>query len=168
MRLDEKDIAILSLIQNDSQLTAKEISRKIGIPITTVFAKIKKMEEQEIIKGYRAILAPEKLGSGTGAIILASVSYGSTVGNVSSVSQRVVAEEIAKLVEVQECHIITGDWDLMIKLRAEGVEAVGRFVVDKLRCIKGIEKTLTCMIFETVKETTALALPLRKSFLTTI
>jgi Lrp/AsnC family transcriptional regulator, leucine-responsive regulatory protein len=161
-RLDEKDIAILSLIQNNGKLTAKEIARKISIPITTVFAKTKKMEEQEIIKGYRAILASEKLESGTAAIILASVSYGSTA-SAHPISQRVVAEEIAKLAEVQEVHIITGDWDLMIKLRAENVEAIGRFVVDKLRCIKGIEKTLTCMIFETVKETTAIALPVRKS-----
>ncbi len=43
-----------------------------------------------------------------------------------------------------------------MKLRAENVDAVGRFVVDKLRLIKGLEKTLTCMVFETVKETTSL------------
>jgi Lrp/AsnC family transcriptional regulator, leucine-responsive regulatory protein len=165
-RLDEKDIAILALIQNNSRLTAKEIARKISIPITTVFAKTKKMEDQGIIKGFKAILAPEKLDSGTAAIIFASVSYGSPAG-ANPTSQRVVAEEISKLAEVQEVHIITGDWDLMIKLRAENVDAVGRFVVDKLRCIKGIEKTLTCMIFETVKETTAIALPLRKSILLT-
>lgn len=161
-RFDEKDLAILSLIQSNSKLTAKEISKKIGIPITTVFAKIKKMEEQSVIKEYRAILAPEKLGSSTAAIILASVSYGSATGK-NSVSQRGVAEEIARLTEVQEVHVITGDWDLLIKLRAENVDSIGKFVVDKLRCIKGIEKTLTCMIFETIKETTQIALPIRKS-----
>jgi Lrp/AsnC family leucine-responsive transcriptional regulator len=165
-RLDEKDIAILALIQSNSKLTAKEIARKINIPITTVFAKTKKMEDQEIIKGYRAILAPDKLESGTAAIILASVSYGAS-GGANPISQRVVAEEIARLAEVQEVHIITGDWDLMIKLRAENVDSIGRFVVDKLRCINGIEKTLTCMIFETVKQTTAISLPLRKSFFLT-
>jgi DNA-binding Lrp family transcriptional regulator len=62
---------------------------------------------------------------------------------------------------VQEVHIITGDWDLLIKLRSESVDAVGKFVVDKLRLIKGLEKTLTCMVFETVKETTEIALSLR-------
>ncbi|MEJ5328358.1 MAG: Lrp/AsnC ligand binding domain-containing protein, partial [Candidatus Bathyarchaeia archaeon] len=77
--------------------------------------------------------------------------------------QRAVAEEIAKFQEVQEVHIITGDWDLLIKLRAESVEAVGKFVVDKLRLIKGLEKTLTCMVFETVKETTKVPLPLKKA-----
>jgi len=63
---------------------------------------------------------------------------------------------------VQEVHIITGDWDLLVKLRAESVDAIGKFVVDKLRLIKGLEKTLTCMVFETVKETTEVAVSPKK------
>ena len=64
---------------------------------------------------------------------------------------------------MQEVHIITGDWDLLVKLRAENVDAVGKFVVDKLRLIKGLEKTLTCMVFETVKETTSLPQPFKRN-----
>ena len=63
---------------------------------------------------------------------------------------------------MQEVHIITGDWDLLVKLRAESVDAIGKFVVDKLRLIKGLEKTLTCMVFETVKESTSLSRIIRK------
>jgi Lrp/AsnC family leucine-responsive transcriptional regulator len=161
-KLDEKDLAILTLIQEDGKLTAKQIAKKTGVPLTTVFAKTKRMEEQGIIRGYRAIAAPEKLNAGTAAFILASVSY-RTKSDDTPVSQRAVAEEIAKFGEVQEVHIITGDWDLLVKLRTESVEAVGKFVVDKLRLIKGLEKTLTCMVFETVKETTKVAVPIRKS-----
>ena len=161
VKLDEKDLAILSLIQEDSQLTAKRIARKINVPLTTVFAKTKRMEQQGIIKSYRAILAPEKLGAGTSAFIFASVSYRSKTDG-APVSQRTVAEEIAKFAEVQEVHIITGDWDLLVKLQATSVDAIGKFVVDKLRLISGLEKTLTCMIFETVKETTSVALPLKR------
>jgi Lrp/AsnC family leucine-responsive transcriptional regulator len=160
-KLDEKDMAILALIQENSKLTARQIAQKINAPITTVFAKTKRMEERGIIREYRAVLAPEKLGSGTAAFILASVSYRAKADDVP-VSQRAVAEEIAKFPEVQEVHIITGDWDLLIKLRAESVESIGKFVVDKLRLIKGLEKTLTCMVFETVKETTKVHLPLKK------
>jgi len=160
-KTDEKDIAILQLIQENSKLTAKQIAKKINSPITTVFAKIKRMEELGIIKQYRAILSPEKLNLGTAAFILASVSYRAKTEDVP-VSQRAVAEEIAHFPEVQEVHIITGDWDLLVKLRAENVEAIGRFVVDKLRLIKGLEKTLTCMVFETVKETTSLPQSLKK------
>jgi len=162
VKLDEKDMAILSLIQENSKLTAKQIAKKISAPITTVFAKTKRMEELGIIREYRAIVAPEKLGSGTAAFILASVSYRTKADDVP-ISQRIVAEEIARFAEVQEVHIITGDWDLLIKLRAESVESIGKFVVDKLRLIKGLEKTLTCMVFETVKETTKIAFTLKKS-----
>ncbi|MBN1244378.1 Lrp/AsnC family transcriptional regulator [Candidatus Bathyarchaeota archaeon] len=161
VKLDEKDIAILGLIQENSKLTAKQIAKKIGAPITTVFAKTKRMEELGVIKEHRAILAPEKLESGTAAFILASVSYRAKADDVP-ISQRTVAEEIAKFPEVQEVHIITGDWDLLVKLRAESVDAIGKFVVDKLRLIKGLEKTLTCMVFETVKETTKINLPPKK------
>ena len=161
VKLDEKDIAILSLIQENSKPTARQIAQRINTPITTVFAKTKRMEELGVIKEYRAVLAPEKLDSGTAAFILASVSYRAKADDIP-VSQRVVAEEIAKFPEVQEVYIITGDWDLLVKLRAESVDAVGKFVVDKLRLIKGLEKTLTCMVFETVKETTKINLPLKK------
>jgi Lrp/AsnC family leucine-responsive transcriptional regulator len=161
-KLDEKDSAILMLIQENSKLTAKQIAKKVNAPITTVFAKTKRMEELGIIKEYRAIVAPEKLSAGTAAFILASVSYRAKADDVP-ISQRVVAEEIARFPEVQEVHIITGDWDLLVKLRAENVDVIGKFVVDKLRLIKGLEKTLTCMVFETVKETTEVAVSLKKT-----
>ena len=160
-KLDEKDTAILKLVQANSKLTANQISKRVNAPITTVFAKMKRMEELGIIREYRAIVAPEKLNAGTAAFILASVSYRTTVDG-APVSQRAVAMEIAKFPEVQEVHIITGDWDLLVKLRAENVDSVGKFVVDKLRLIQGLEKTLTCMVFETVKETTEVILPPRK------
>ncbi|NLE03867.1 MAG: Lrp/AsnC family transcriptional regulator [Crenarchaeota archaeon] len=162
LKLDEKDLAILALIQENSQLTAKQIAKKIDAPLTTVFAKIKRMQDQGIIKSYRAILAPEKLGVGTSAFILVSVSYQSKTDGLP-ISQRTVAEEIARFAEVQEVHIITGDWDLLIKLQATSVDSIGKFVVDKLRPIKGLEKTLTCMIFETVKESTSVALPIKRT-----
>ncbi len=159
-KLDEKDLAILTLIQENSKLTANQIAKKIGAPITTVFAKTKRMEELGIIKQYRAILSAEKLNLGTAAFILAAVSYRSK--DDAPITQRSVAEEIAHFPEVQEVHIITGDWDLLVKLRAENVEAIGKFVVDKLRNIKGLEKTLTCMVFETVKESTSIPQTLKR------
>ncbi len=161
IKLDEKDFGILQLIQDNNKLTAKQIAEQINAPITTVFAKTKRMEELGIIKEHRAILDPEKLNSGTAAFLLASVSYRAKTDDLP-ISQRAVAEEIGKFPEVQEVHIITGDWDLLVKLRAKSVDAIGKFVVDKLRLIKGLEKTLTCMVFETVKETTKINLLQKK------
>jgi DNA-binding Lrp family transcriptional regulator len=158
-RLDEKDFAILSLIQKDSKLTSREIAEIVGSPITTVFAKIKRMEELGIIREYRAILDAHKLDCGTTAFILASVSYGLR-NSEKQFSQRDTAKEIAKFPQVQEVHIITGDWDLLIKLKEKDVEEMGKAVIERLRLVRGIEKTLTCMVFETCKETTEI--PIRK------
>jgi Lrp/AsnC family leucine-responsive transcriptional regulator len=162
-KLDEKDLAILTLIQENSKLTANQIAKKINTPITTIFAKTKRMEEMGIIKQYRAILSPEKLNLSTAAFILASVSYKEKNEDQTPISQRKVAEEIARFQEVQEVHVITGDWDLLVKIRGENVKAIGNFVVDKLRLIKGLDKTLTCMVFETVKESTILPQLIRKN-----
>ncbi len=160
-KIDEKDMAILALMQRDCKLTAREIARKINAPITTVFAKIKRMEQQGIIKEYRAILDHKKLNFGVTAFILASFSY-RTGKNEEALSQRVIAEQIAKFPEVQEVHIISGDWDILIKVKERDVDSVGKFVVDKLRTVKGVEKTLTCMVFDTPKETTILPLPIKR------
>jgi len=154
--LDKKDIQILRIIQKNSKITTREIARQLNIPVTTVFTRIKKLEQKGIIKEYRAILNEKKLGKGTTAFILASFSY--RTQNKELLSQRELAREIAKFPEVQEVHIITGDWDLLIKVKAENVEAIGKFVIDKLRLVKGIEKTLTCVVFETEKETTEIPL----------
>jgi DNA-binding Lrp family transcriptional regulator len=161
-KLDEKDLAILALLQRNCRMTAREIAQKIDSPITTVFAKMRRMEMEKIIVEYKAILDSKKLNFGATAFILASFSYRN---GETSLSQRVIAEEIAKFPEVQEVHIISGDWDILIKIKEENVDAVGNFVVDKLRTVKGIEKTLTCMVFGTQKETTELTLPLNKQFL---
>ena len=161
-KLDEKDLAILMLLQKNCRMTAREIARKIDSPITTVFAKMKRMEQEKIIRGYKAILDSKKLDFGATAFILASFSYRN---GETSLSQRVIAEQIAKFPEVQDVHIISGDWDILIKIKEENVDAVGNFVIDKLRTVKGIEKTLTCMVFDTQKETTEIALPLNKQLL---
>jgi len=161
-KLDEKDLAILKLIQEDCKLTAREIAKKVGSPITTVFAKTKRMEDLGIIKEYRAVLDSRKFDCGATAFVLASVSY-EFKDNEKQLSQRDIATEIAKFPEVQEVHIITGDWDLLIKLKGKDVDTVGKIVIDKLRRVRGIEKTLTCMVFETCKETTELPIEIRKN-----
>jgi len=161
LKLDEKDLAILNLLQKNCKMTAKEIAKKINSPITTVFAKIKRMEQQGIIKEYRAILDHKKLNFGVTAFILASFSY--RTDEETPLSQRAIAEQISKFPEVQEVHIISGDWDILIKVKDKDVDSIGRFVIDKLRTVKGIEKTLTCMVFDTPKETTVIPTPWKTS-----
>jgi DNA-binding Lrp family transcriptional regulator len=123
--------------------------------VTTVFAKIKRIERLGLVEGYHAVLNARELGAGTTAFVLASFAYKS---EEKIVSQRKVAKEIASFPEVQEVHIISGEWDILIKVKAKDVDSVGKYVVDKLRLVKGIEKTLTCLAFESEKESAAIPL----------
>jgi len=151
--LDKRDIEILKLLQKNCRMTAKEMAKKVGSPITTVYAKIKRMEELGVIKQYKAILDSKKLDKGAAAFILTSFVY-RPGGREKPLSQRDVAKRIAAFPEVQEVHIITGGWDILIKVKADHVDTLGKFVMDKLRLIEGIENTLSCIVYETVKETT--------------
>jgi DNA-binding Lrp family transcriptional regulator len=153
--LDSGDVSILRIIQENCRLTSREISDRTGLPVTTVFAKIRRIEKAGLIKGYHAVLNAGQLGAGTTAFILASFSYKS---GEKSISQRKVAKELASFPEVQEVHIISGEWDIIIKVKAKDVDSIGKYVVDKLRLVKGIAKTLTCLVFESEKESTTIPL----------
>ncbi|EMR74764.1 transcriptional regulator [Thermoplasmatales archaeon SCGC AB-540-F20] len=63
-----------------------------------------------------------------------------------------LARRIAKLQGINEVHIISGEYDLLLKVRGKSLEEIGKLVVDKLRELKGVGRTLTCACFETVKE----------------
>ena len=71
---------------------------------------------------------------------------------------RKIANEIALDPNVQETHIVAGDWDLLVKMKTENVQKIGDFINHKLRYIEGVEKSLSCISFGTIKET--LDLPL--------
>ncbi len=156
MTLDEKDLQILSELQENCKITVKKLAKKIRTPITTVYTKIKRMEKLGFIKAYRAILDHKRLGLKTSAFIFISFSY-ETRGQ-RKLSQREVARKIASFPEVQEAHIITGDWDIVLKVRVSDIEELGKFIIDKLRKVEGVEKTLTCVVLDTVKETTKIPL----------
>ena len=152
MRLDEKDKQLLSILQENGRATLKELSRLTGMRETTIFARIKRLEREGIIKEYRAILDPKALGKGTTAFIL--IKYDPSFG----FTQREVAEKISKLPEIQEVHIIAGDWDMIAKIREKDVESLGRVVLDKIREIEGVKETVSLIVFESVKETTFLSI----------
>ncbi len=153
--IDSKDLRILSIIQENCKLSLKELAKRVGLPMTTVHDRIKRLERSGIIKGYRAVLNAKKLGFGVTAFILISFSYELKEGRIS---QRELVRKIATLPEVQEAHIVTGNWDIIVKVKVEDVDELGRFVVDRLRMIKGVDKTLTCVVLDTVKESGALSL----------
>jgi DNA-binding Lrp family transcriptional regulator len=144
--IGEKDRVILARLLEDGRKSVVEIAGELGIPRTTVQERLKKMVSEGIIKKFVAIPDYSKLGKQVTAYILVSFSGGGTV------SQRGLAEEIAKIPEVYEVSLISGEWDILLKVRAASVEQVGELVIDKLRMMRGIEKTQTCVSFNTIKE----------------
>lgn len=149
--MDEKDHEILEMLMQDAKVSAKDISAQIDSPITTVYSRIKRLEDTGVIKGYKPILDAGKLGRPTTAFIFVSFTY-RPQGTDKDLDQREVAKRVGRFPEVQEVHIITGDWDFLIKVKEKDVNAVGKFVIDKLRTVPGISKTLTVMVFDSVKE----------------
>ena len=77
------------------------------------------------------------------------VSFSSTSG----ISQREAAQKIAEIPDICEVHVISGDWDIIAKARGETIQSVGELVLDKIRNVKGVERTLTCTSFAAIKET---------------
>jgi DNA-binding Lrp family transcriptional regulator len=150
--LDDKDKELLSILQENGRATLREISKLTGMRETTVFARIKRLEKEGIIKEYRAILDPKAIGRNTTAFIL--IKYDPSFG----FTQKEVAEKISKLPEIQEVHIIAGDWDMIAKVREKDVESLAKVVLDKIREIEGVKETVSLIVFESLKETTFISL----------
>ena len=152
MKIDEKDKQLLSLLQKNCKLSLRELSQITEMRETTIFARIKRLENSGVIKEYRAILDPKAIGKNVLAFVL--IKYDPSAG----IKQREVAEKIANLPEIQEVHIIAGDWDMIAKVREKDVESLGKAVLDKIREIKGVKETVSLIVFESIKETTFLNL----------
>ncbi|MGV9102748.1 MAG: Lrp/AsnC family transcriptional regulator [Candidatus Thorarchaeota archaeon] len=150
--LSETDTNLLRMLQQDCRQPITEIAKDFGIPATTAYDKVKRMEERGIINGYVAMLDEEKLGLPTTALILVSIGYPSR----ADFSQEAVAERLSEFSEIVEVYIIAGDWDLMLKVKSKSIEDVGELVTKKIRNIEGISKTKTIAVFRKVKETPVL------------
>jgi len=144
--LDEKDSAILEQLMSDSRKTTKAIARELGIPRATVHDRIVKMEQKRVIKKYTATPDYAQLGLGVTAFIL--VQFEPEKGT----SQRDTAEEISDLEGIFEVHMISGEYDMLLKVRGSSMEDIGKLVIDRLREVKGVARTLTCACFTTVRE----------------
>jgi len=144
--IDEKDELIMEELKKDSRQSTADIARKTDIPRVTVHERIKRMKEKGIIKRFTIQPDHAKLDRPTTAFVLASYSPH------HNITQREVAQKIAKLAGVYEVHLIAGEWDLLLKVRGKSIEDIGKLILDKMREIPGVEKTFTMACFSTVKE----------------
>ena len=144
--LQPKDEKILRLLLEDGRRSVVEISRELDLPRATVQERVRKLVDSGVISRFVAIPDYSKIGKQVTAYIF--VSFRSE----GSVSQRKLAEEVSRIPGVYEVAVISGEWDMLLKVRAASVEEIGKLVVDRLRAMKGVEKTQTCVAFQTIKE----------------
>jgi Lrp/AsnC family leucine-responsive transcriptional regulator len=112
------------------------------------------MLSRGIIKGFSAVIDPEKVGLPTIAIVLVKRAH----KGGQNVKSENLGESLAKLPEVQEVYLVTGEHDAIIKIRGTNERDIGKWVVDKLWNMPDVERTLTLFAFYKSKESHALYL----------
>ncbi|MDD5502757.1 MAG: Lrp/AsnC family transcriptional regulator [Candidatus Thermoplasmatota archaeon] len=145
--IDDKDKVILGALKEDSRKNTKSIAEELLLPRITVHERIKRMMERGIIKKFTALEDYKQTGLPITAFIFLSFDQ-----TDKEISQRDLARKIGNLPGVFEVHIMAGEWDLLIKVRAGSVEEISKMIIDKMRVMGGVGKTVTAMCFETVKE----------------
>lgn len=142
--LDKKDLEIIRVLKENAKLSTQQISKKTKIPITTVHHRIKKLEQNGIIKSYTVVLDNKQLGKTLAAYILITVDYKLLKQN--KISQQDLSAKLKKMDLVEEVDMITGGSDIILKIRVKDVDQMDEFVTKTLRNIDGIEKTQTMVI----------------------
>lgn len=121
MRMDEVDKGILMHLQQDSKKTNKEISNDLGLSVTAIYERIKKMEREGIISKYVALLNPEKIEKGF--MVLCQIKLTQHKKDFLTKFER----EIARLPEVIECLHVSGDFDYILKVLVKDMDAYREF-----------------------------------------
>lgn len=150
--MDKTDIKILELLQEDAKFTVAQIAKKVGKGISTVHSRIQKLKQSGVIKKYTAVLDPSKVGRSTTAFILITIRY-RIPGRKTILSQREFCQEIAQHPLVQEVHVLSGQYDVLLKTRTSDINELNRFIVDFLRNIPAVERTLTMFAMDTYLDT---------------
>jgi len=140
--LDETDVEILKALTLDARLSSRQIAKQCGVSIGTVLSRIKRMENEGIIRGYSALLDQEKLGYELTVVSEITVSKGRLLE---------VENEIARLPNVCCVYDVTGLIDAVIIAKFHNREELGKFT-KRLLAIPFVERTNTHVVLTSIKE----------------
>lgn len=152
--LDAIDIKLLKLLQENSRLTTKELSQEVGLSISPVYERVKRLENEGYIERYVAILNPEKLKLGFTVYVAVKLSKQSNEGADEFV------KAIKEIAEVTECYSVAGTFDFLLKVYAPNMQYYRTVVLDVLGTIESIGNVMSTFVMSEIKQTTAL--PLRQ------
>jgi DNA-binding Lrp family transcriptional regulator len=144
---DKKDLLILKLLQQNARITVKEISEKIHLSTTPVHERIKRMEECGIIKQYATLVDNTKVNKSLMVICYVSLKeHGKNAGSK-------FIKVINNLNEVIECFSISGEFDFMLKVVCEDMNAYYDFHVNKLSEIENVGHLQSIFVMGIIKQT---------------
>lgn len=152
MALDDTDKKLLIFLQQDSKQTTKELSYKLGLSVTAVYERIRKLENNGVIAKYVAILDRHKIDRNF--IVLCHVKL--TQHKKEYVLQ--FEREVMNLDEVSECFHVSGDYDYILKIAVKDMEDYRNFMLSKLTTLQHIASTHSSFMISEVKNTTAIVL----------
>lgn len=147
MKLDQKDFQILKLLQEDANITNKEIASVTSLTITPVYERIKKLTAAGIIKNKIYLLDRKKLG--LNLMVLISVSLKEHL----KVNVNHFMSEIVKHNEVVECFHLTGSFDFHLKVYIKDMDEYQNFILNKLSAIDNIGHVESYFVMTEVKNT---------------
>lgn len=150
MTFDATDKKLLEFLQEDSKQTNKELSNKLGLSVTAVYERIKKLEKEGFIEGYIALVNKEKVNRNF--VVFCHVKL------VQHSQEFVVRfeKEVKQLKEVLECYHLSGDYDYLLKVIVTDMQEFRAFMVEKLTSINHIGSTHSMFVINKVKHSTAI------------
>ncbi len=142
MKIDDRDIKILTHLLSDARQSARQLAHRLGISTVTMISRLKKLEENKIIQGYSARLDHELLGYEITAIIEIKTTEGKMLE---------IENKIAKQNNVIAVYDITGDADIIVIAKFKERKSMSSFV-KKLFAVPNVENTVTHIVLNTIKE----------------
>ncbi|SFU52575.1 Lrp/AsnC ligand binding domain-containing protein [Pseudoduganella namucuonensis] len=145
--LDKLDRKILRILQEDGRISMKDLSERVGLSITPAIERVKRMERDRVITGYHARVDPPALG----AKLLVFVEITLNTKSASMFEQ--FRREVLRIPEVQECHLVSGDFDYLIKARIHEMAEYRKLLGDMLLQLPGAAQSKSYVVMEEIKET---------------
>ena len=149
--LDKLDRHILRILQQEGRISMKDLGERVGLSITPCIERVKRMERDGVITGYYAKVSPAALG----AKLLVFVEI--TLNQKSASAFEQFRREVLQIPEVQECHLVSGDFDYLIKARSQEMAEFRKLLGDMLLQLPGAAHSKSYVVMEEIKETLALS-----------
>jgi Lrp/AsnC family leucine-responsive transcriptional regulator len=144
-QLDEFDHAILRAVARNGRITLKDLSDKVGLSKTPCQARLKRLEKLGIIQGYRALLDPIKLGQAHIAFVEVRLS------DTRAQALQEFNSTVQAFDEIEQCHMIAGHFDYLLKVRTPDITAYRRFLGESLSALPHLAHSSTHVSMESVK-----------------